>query len=115
QNRLGGTLPAPVACDACNHGFSRIDQALAEQSMVALDRALHTPIQRPVRLGNLHFMHRPDSDLWEEVQVTNRFAPRVPPQLHFRKPDVWFFAEGNEDKNRFAALLEQRIANGTTH
>lgn len=113
QKSLGGNLTAPVACDACNHGFSRIDQALAEQSMVALDRTLHTPVQHPVRLGNLHFMHRPDIDLWEEVQLTNQFVPRVPAQLHFREPNVWFFADGNENKTCFALLLKKRIADGT--
>jgi hypothetical protein len=63
QKSLGGTLTAPVACDAGNGSFSRIDQALAEQSMVALDRTLHTPFRHPVRLGNLHFVQRPDINL----------------------------------------------------
>lgn len=111
QASLGGNLTAEVACDSCNHSFSQIDQALAEQSFVAMERIVQTPVQRSVRLGNMHFIHRADDDIWQEVQVTNRLVPRVPAQLHFRDPHAWLFAGTTEDKHHFATLLQKRIAN----
>ncbi|MEZ4365017.1 MAG: HNH endonuclease [Kofleriaceae bacterium] len=109
---LGGNLKAPVACDECNTGFSKIDQALAENSVVALERILQTPSERPVRLGNLHFMHRPEDDLWEEVQITNKLRPHIPPQLHYRRPKTWFFASRNEDRARFVAEVNALVSSG---
>jgi hypothetical protein len=58
-------------------------------------------------------MHRPDIDLWEEVQLTNGFAPRVPAQLHFRRPNVWVFAQDDEHKSQFLELVQRRIDNGS--
>ena len=38
---LGGAATATLVCDACR--FSHLDQALAERSLVSMDRAAFTP------------------------------------------------------------------------
>jgi hypothetical protein len=113
QASLGGNLTAPFVCDACNTGFSTIDQALAEQSLVSHARALHTPRERPVRLGGTHFMHDVEHDVWQEVQIKNQFSTYVPPQFHFRLPNVWFFGSSRDAKVSFVDLLAKRIRSGT--
>lgn len=109
QKNLGGNLMAPIACVSCNTGFSQIDQALAEQSIVALERVCRTPARHRVRLGNLHFVYYGEGDLWEDVQITNGLLLRVPPQLHFRNSQIWFFAGNNDDKNHFLTSVRTLI------
>jgi hypothetical protein len=113
QASLGGNLTARLVCDACNTGFSKIDQALAEQSVISHARALHTPLEQPVRLGDTHFMHDVEHDVWQEVQIKNRFSTYVPPQFHFRLPKVWFFGSDRQEKDQFVERLTKRIRAGT--
>jgi hypothetical protein len=52
QASLGGTLTISFVCGICNTGFSKIDQSLAENSLVALTRVGVTEKgAMPVNLG----------------------------------------------------------------
>lgn len=77
---LGGNLTKPLVCDACR--FSHLDQALMEQSPVALNRVAYTPTSAfGVRMGGQHFHYDTDTGDHLDVVVENGPSVRILPQI----------------------------------
>jgi hypothetical protein len=82
QASLGGNLTTPLVCKICNTGFSKIDQSLAENSVLALTRVgLTQKGAMPVQLGGEHYW-QDASGRWCDVKVVNEFQAVLLPQIH---------------------------------
>jgi hypothetical protein len=88
QRSLGGDLTLPDVCVACNGGFSPIDRALAESSLVSLMRVGLTPATAfEVKLGGDQFYLDSASGLTFELATRNELRSELYPQVHFLLAD----------------------------
>lgn len=112
---LGGNLVVPFVCPACNTGFSRIDQALAEQSMVALDRIGFTSGGTPVDgvLGGNAFWQDKGSGLWNDLRIRGGLIPELLPQIHLVEGGLAANTSSPEDRERLLKFITKRVAAGT--
>lgn len=116
QKSLGGDLTTlsddtqkPVVCKVCNGAFSSIDQALAERSLVAMQRIAETdPAKFFAQLGGAHFHYDAKHALWLEVHVVNGVRPHLPPQLHYRDGHVLYLGSSTSEKDEFVQLVTKR-------
>ena len=83
---LGGDLTALTNCAECNRELGKLDQALAERSLVALSRVAETPKDTvPVQLCEVFI----ESDaLILEAVLRNRMTPDLLPQVHIGLTDA---------------------------
>lgn len=83
QRGLGGDLVARIQCAQCNTGFSDIDGAIAQRSLVAMDRTAFTPLDGfEARLGGDHFLFDEEAEIWCDVALVNGMQPLLLPQVH---------------------------------
>jgi hypothetical protein len=113
QRSLGGNLRPPLACGPCNSSLSRIDQALAERSLISLPRIARTAEAKRVYLGGTHFYHDTEADLWLEVEVSNGFRTTFLPQIHRRDRDFYLRASSREDVARLIEAISEKVADGS--
>lgn len=114
QSNLGGDLTAKVVCEACNTGFSPIDQSLGENSLLALHRVGFTkPGDMPVRLGGEHFTHIKDANLWAEVKISNGMQANLYPQIHLLNGNLAVLGTDPADISALTKLIESKIADGS--
>ncbi len=114
QRALGGNFTTRVVCTDCNGGFSSIDQALAEDSLVALTRVGLTPREAfSARLGGDHFTPDTGTGIWMDSRVTNRMHTEVLPQIHLRGPHLSVTGSDHEGIARLVVMIDRRIASGT--
>lgn len=105
---LGGDATSrSITCTGCNtNRLSRIDQALAERSLVAISRTAHTaPTAFDVQLGGEHFHHDTERDIYVEVNLTNKLKPVPFPQIHHLPSKSEFTVLANE-RPEITAMVE---------
>jgi len=119
QRSIGGDLVMRLLCGPCNNGFSKIDEALAERSLVALDRVAYTPANAfPVAMGGDHFHFDPDAQLWCDVAVVNGVQPLLLPQVHLHRgqdnsPNLAVVASNRASLDRLFDFVSEKLASGT--
>jgi hypothetical protein len=80
---LGGSTTDSIVCAGCQ--FSYLDQALAERSLVAMERVARTPVGGfRVRVGGDNLIYDPGLDLHLEMELQNGMIPALHPQMHWR-------------------------------
>lgn len=85
QRNLGGDLTEQFVCRTCNSSFSKIDQAIAERSTVALSRVADTPASaHKVKVGGVATYFDEERELFIELEVRNQMMCVVLPQFHLR-------------------------------
>jgi hypothetical protein len=113
---MGGDATRGIDCKPCNTGFSPIDQALAERSLVAISRVACTPADAfDAALGGEHFHQDRARNLITEVKLINRLRPVPFPQLHFRvgTNDVFVVADDRGGLERLIAFVDERLGDGS--
>lgn len=112
QKSLGGNLTFKNVCKLCNESFSAIDQALSDNSEVALSRLIETPTSKKVKRSSSELIYDPQSALWKEVSVGNQLSVEVLPQLHYRQGRVILSGHAAEPLRAFVAALERFVETG---
>ncbi len=118
QRGLGGDLVQAIACEACNNGFSNIDQSLAERSIIALHRVGFAKIDgMETKLGGDHFTQDPRTGAWLAVEIRNAMSVRIFPQLHLLSQDgnevrINFTGSEDADLENLIQLVDKRVAAG---
>jgi hypothetical protein len=116
QRGLGGDLVAPILCGPCNNGFSGIDRALAERSLVAMDRVAFTPEDGfEAKLGGDHFHFDTDVSIWCDIAVTNGFRPILFPQVHLMPgaENLGVLASDLAGLERLRDFVSRKLESGT--
>lgn len=111
QKSLGGNLITTDVCRECNVGFSNIDQALADRSIVSFTRLADTsPLAFGVKLGSRVTCTDPDGNPLEP-ELTNGYQGTILPQV-ILKPDrtVAYTASDERSLPRFVAYIDKLIA-----
>jgi len=103
QKCLGGNLTIPLVCADCNGDFSSIDQALAENSLIALQRIISQEQKSSastIRLGGSHYWIQDDGDVLE-IEILARLRPKLKPQLliDLRDDQIHFQLVGDNVKS----------------
>ncbi len=112
QESLGGDIVIRDLCVDCNARFSAIDQALAESSVISLDRLMARSGVR-VNLGPTHLLFDEDAGLWKDVRIRNRFSPELLPQLHLRGNELSIVGADRPSIDALIDLLRERVAKKT--
>ncbi len=112
---LGGDATSlEITCQSCNGGpLSRLDQAMAERSLVALSRAADTSVEAfAVQVGGEHFHYDAAMGTHLEVKLTNEMRAVLLPQIHADLPTgkIEVVASGREDVDALVKLIDDRIA-----
>lgn len=82
---LGGDLTARTNCAECNREMGKLDQALAERSLLALSRVVETPKDSlAVQISDVFI---PSGALVLEGVFRNRLSPVLLPQIHIGPTD----------------------------
>jgi hypothetical protein len=113
---MGGDATRWIDCTPCNGGFSAIDQALAERSLVAVSRVAYTPADAfDTELGGQHFHRDVAHDLVADVKLVNGLRPVAMPQLHFRPGtnQVMVVADDQSGLERLIAFVDKQITKRT--
>jgi len=119
QRSIGGDLVMRLVCVPCNNGFSKIDEALAERSLVALDRVAYTTATAfPVAMGGDHFHFDKDAQLWCDVAVVNGVQPLLLPQVHLVRGEkdqinLSVVATDRDSLERLFDFVSERLASGS--
>ena len=108
---LGGDVCIVDVCHDCNNEFSRIDQALAERSLPALQRVVQHGSSRHVRLGGRHHVELPGSGR-VEARVVGGMRCHIPPQMSLSGETLSFCGSDVGEKDRFVRLLGRSITKG---
>lgn len=86
QRSLGGDLVERFVCQNCNNGFSQIDQALAERSLLSMSRVAYTPVNAfSTKLGATVTTYDQSAGIYVELELRNELRPVVLPQLHLKQ------------------------------
>ncbi|MEN6533107.1 MAG: HNH endonuclease [Bryobacteraceae bacterium] len=111
QRSLGGDLVARFVCGPCNNGFSAMDQALAERSIVALTRVSETPATAfGSRLGWLATRYDPDRDILVELEIRNGFEVAPYSQLHVSRDGRGSLIAADADALReLAEFIDEQV------
>ena len=114
---LGGDCVAPILCKVCNTDkLSNLDQAVAERSLIALSRVGLTPMSAfKTKLGGEHFSFDETTGCHLEVEITNRMAGVLLPQLHMEPHSPWTFfirAGEKEGLERLIRFVTRKLADG---
>lgn len=112
---LGGNARDFLVCTDCR--FPQLDQALAEQSLLSMDRAGRTPVGAfKVGIGGDLFVHDPDQDLYLEACLQNGFTVAPLPQLHFQDHDgdyqPYLWVPDQQGRSKLVAFVDDRIEQG---
>lgn len=100
---LGGNCVIRCVCKRCNSALSSVDQALAENSPVALSKVSVTPTTAfATHLGSVASL-RDSSGHDLGVRVGNHMAVEVCPQLFLQGEQIRFHCA---DRNRLAKFIE---------
>jgi HNH endonuclease len=106
---LGGNCTIACVCRTCNGDLSVVDQALAENSPVALSKITHTPVAAfKTQLGGYASYQEPGG-LDVGVRIGNQARPEVRPQLYLMDNQIRAIASGREGLNDLIAFIEKRI------
>jgi HNH endonuclease len=104
---LGGNLIAKIVCESCNNKLSSVDQALSQNSIIALARVAHEGGHSyGVKIAGPHRVHQPDLDLFLEIEIINGFTPRILPQVHMYNGGLLPYAENKEDLYKLLQFLK---------
>jgi hypothetical protein len=107
-----------MVCGDCNNGFSKIDKALAEQSMISMIRVVEqTTDADSIELAGTHFWTPPGGEETLEVQVGFRMKAKPKPQLMFSldgdgKFQIRSCMESAEEYKIFLQVLKSWITSG---
>lgn len=117
QASLGGNLTTKFVCKICNTGFSKIDQSLAENSVLALTRVGVTAKgAMPVQLGGTHYW-KDTSGFWNDMKIVNGFEAVLLPQIHLMPVGEQLqtaLAGGDYAAiEKFLALVDGKVADNT--
>lgn len=103
-------LRVSMLCRTCNGDLSVVDQALAENSPVALSKITHTPVTAfKTQLGGGHASYQEPGGLDVGVRIGNQARTEVRPQLYLLGDQIKVFASGREGLNDLIAFIEKRI------
>jgi len=114
QQSLGGNLITRDVCEPCNTGFSTIDQALADRSLVTFTRLADTPKGAfDVKIGS-RVTHTTPEGIVLEMTISNEYQPVILPQLHMRRDQPTAHLNGDrEGIKSLVAYVDKHIADNT--
>lgn len=113
QRSMGGNLKPPIGCIECNRNLSKIDQALAERSLVAFTRlGASKNVNFDVQLGGEQFFFNEEHGIWQDVLLINGFQVHPYAQLHRYEDGFKFFSANSDEKEKFIALVDKLNSQG---
>jgi len=111
-NSLGGNCTMSCVCEKCNKELSAVDQALAENSPVALSRIRLTPKSAFTTFLGGYASFEDSTGRETAVRVMNQMVPEVRPQIFVKGDQVQVRAKDRESLNDLIAFIDSQISKG---